>query len=290
MVIKNPLRYPGAKSKLYGYMYNLLNAEGKRGCTFYEPFAGSAALSLMLLENNVIQKAVINELDPLLYYFWHSVFFETNDLVHLIETTPITLESWNNISQYREDDFIVDKSPVEIGFAGLFLNRTNYSGILKANPLGGIRQESEYKINCRFNRERVIDSIRQISAFRDRIEVFNLDAIEFMKKQLRYKRNNNIFVYIDPPYYLEGPGLYRCFYNRGQHERLAKFILKKNYPWLISYDDVEEIRKIYSRFAPISIYMDYSVHTSKKGKELLISNLKIPPMEQQDLKTLENIS
>ena len=74
MSIKNPLRYPGAKSKLYDYIRKLIIAEHRTGCTFYEPFAGSAAVSLLLLEHEIINKAVLNELDPLLYNFWFSVF------------------------------------------------------------------------------------------------------------------------------------------------------------------------------------------------------------------------
>ena len=98
MSIKNPLRYPGAKSKLYDYICKLLIAEQRTGCTFYEPFAGSAAISLLLLENQVISKAVLNELDPLLYNFWFSVFNHTEELITLIRNTDITLENWHEYS------------------------------------------------------------------------------------------------------------------------------------------------------------------------------------------------
>lgn len=71
----NPLRYPGAKSKLFEYIKELIIKEGLTGCIFYEPFAGSATLSWQLLDEGVIEQAVINEKDPLLYHFWNSVFF-----------------------------------------------------------------------------------------------------------------------------------------------------------------------------------------------------------------------
>ena len=92
MTIKNPLRYPGAKSKLYDYIYQLLVAENKMNCVFYEPFAGSASISLLLLENKAIKKAVLNELDPLLYNFWYSVFYHTDELINLIDDTDVTLQ------------------------------------------------------------------------------------------------------------------------------------------------------------------------------------------------------
>ena len=44
-------------------------------------------------------------------------------------------------------------------------------------------------------------------------------------------------------------------------------------------DNAEEIRKMYKQLSPLTIHMDYSVHTSRNAEELLISNIKIPPME-----------
>ena len=279
--MKNPLRYPGAKSKLFNYVKNLIEVEGLTGCTFYEPFAGSASLSWMLLEANVVEKAVINEKDPLLYHFWKAVFESTDELIQKIEQTEISVETWKSCAKYKDLQYLVGKTSVEIGYAGLFLNRTNFSGILKANPIGGMEQQSDYKIDCRFNKTKVIEAIKSIAQYANRVTVSNEDAIEFMKKFLKYKRNKKTFVYIDPPYYKEGPGLYRYFYTEKQHMELARYIKTKAFPWLLSYDDAKEIRKLYNRRTCVNLYLDYSVKTSKKGKEILVSNLEIPPMERE---------
>nr|WP_301335108.1 DNA adenine methylase [Holtiella tumoricola] len=276
------MRYPGGKTKLYSYVKNLLETQNKIGCTFYEPFAGSAALSIMLLESNIIKEAIINEKDPLIYYFWICVFNYTEELISLIEQTEINIENWYKYAEYRKDNVIENKSIVEIGYAGLFLNRTNFSGILKANPLGGKQQTSNYKIDCRFNKKSIIQCIRRLSLLKERIRVYNLDALEFMKKHLRYKHSKKIFVYIDPPYYKEGPGLYRYYYTHQQHYELAKYIKSKSFPWLISYDNVDEIKNMYITNIYINIYLDYSIKTSRKEIELLISNLEIPPIEEEN--------
>lgn len=282
MSIKNPLRYPGAKSKLYDYVAALLQQEDLTGCTFYEPFAGSSALSLKLLESGMINHAVINERDPLIYNFWRSVFNHTDELLNLIDETAITVETWNEMSQYRDTSTHFGKTTAEIGFAGLFLNRTSYSGILKANPLGGKNQNSDYPIDCRFNKETIKKSISQISAFRDAISVYGQDAIPFMQDKLYYKRHNSFFVYIDPPYYKAGPQLYRYYYSHEDHLALSRYIKTKTFSWLISYDDAPQIRKMYNRKTFVDLYLDYSVHTSRKGSEILISNLKIPPLEKAE--------
>jgi DNA adenine methylase len=110
-----------------------------------------------------------------------------------------------------------------------------------------------------------------------------MDAIKFLKEKTKYKRNRKTFVYIDPPYYKKGPSLYRYFYNEDMHKELAKFIKTKSYPWLISYDDQTEIKKLYRHSQKQHIYLDYSVNTHAPGKELLLSNLEIPPMEDVGL-------
>lgn len=286
MAINNPLRYPGAKSKLVSYIQKLIENENLTGCIFYEAYAGSAAASFGLLENKIISRAVINEIDPLIYSFWYSVMNHTEELIQLIETTEITLETWKEISLYRETEYLQEKTIVQIGFAGLFLNRTNFSGILNANPIGGMEQKSEYKINCRFNKNRIVRSIRELSKFAEQIEIYNMDALDFLRKKTKYKRNTNTFVYIDPPYYDKGPSLYRYYYLDDMHKELADFIKTKAYPWLISYDDTPAIRRLYRKRKQQQIYLDYSVNTHRLGEELLISNLEIPPLEA--INTSEN--
>ena len=284
MAIKNPLRYPGAKSKLYDYVKSLLEQEDLIGCTFYEPFAGSSALSLKLLENGLIKNAVLNERDPLIYNFWRAVFNHTDELLTLIDNTEISLEQWHRLSAYRDTSSHFGKTTAEIGFAGLFLNRTNFSGILNANPIGGKNQSSEYLIDCRFNKDAIKKSILDISAFRDNITVQGDDAILFMQSNLHYKRHNSFFVYIDPPYYKAGPQLYRYYYTHNDHLNLARYIKPKTFSWLMSYDDDPEIRKMYNSNKFVNLYLDYSVRTSRKGSELLISNLEIPPLTNEELK------
>lgn len=109
MAINNPLRYPGAKSKLIPYIQNLIQTENLTGCTFLEAYGGSAAVSFGLLENNIICKAKINELDPLIYNFWFCVMNHTDELIEMINNTDITLENWTEFSRYRNTNYLMVK-------------------------------------------------------------------------------------------------------------------------------------------------------------------------------------
>ncbi|OPX91173.1 MAG: D12 class N6 adenine-specific DNA methyltransferase [Pelotomaculum sp. PtaB.Bin013] len=248
------------------------------GCTIYEPYAGSASVSLEMLERGFVQHAVLVERDPLIYAFWKAVFNNTEELCEKIETVEITIKTWQLFQDYRKVEFPELYSIVELGFAGLFFNRTNFSGIIGAGPIGGYNQESDYSIDCRFNKKRIIQQIKNLACLKEKVTVLFDDAIGFMTEEEDNIENNFCFVYIDPPYYAQGKKLYRYFYDESAHQKLARYILSKEFPWLISYDNHPEIKKLYSQTNSQPIYLDYSLKTSRQGCELLISNLVIPPM------------
>ena len=72
-----------------------------------------------------------------------------------------------------------------MGFSTLFLNRTNYSGIIEGGVIGGMKQKGRNKIDCRFNRQDLLQKIRRIRRYGDRIHLYNLDAPDLIKKMQR---------------------------------------------------------------------------------------------------------
>lgn len=275
----SPLRYPGGKYLLTTYVSCVLEENFLTGCTFYEAYAGGCSISIELLNRGFISKAVWIERDPLIYAFWHSVFNATDELCATIMRTPISMRTWKNLLPARAVDR-PNKSKLSLpalGFAGLFFNRTNFSGIIGAGPIGGMKQTSEYKIGCRFNREKIVSQIKEIAKYRDRVHIKFGDAISFLRKNSQKISTDFSFTYIDPPYYAQGKKLYRYFYEDSDHEALARYICAQGYPWLISYDDHPRIRELYSTEDMQPIYLDYQAKSRRKGRELVISNLVIPP-------------
>ncbi|GED53190.1 DNA adenine methylase [Brevibacillus borstelensis] len=279
----NPLRYPGAKRQLVPYISRLLESNNLLGSTFYEPYAGSAVVGLELLQKGLINKLILVEKDVLIYSFWKCVFSCAEELCNRIEETSIDIKTWITLKPLRDVKNPHDSNLLDLGFAGLFFNRTNFSGILKANPIGGINQDSSYKIDCRFNKPLLIALIKKLAQLKDRVEIHWDDAINFMNKIKSNFLKEKSFVYFDPPYYSKGEKLYRHFYSSVDHESLANFVRhSKHYDWLISYDDAPYICGLYSgigaKYCPF--YLDYSVSKKQRstGKELLISNLPLPPV------------
>lgn len=272
MINPSPLRYPGGKYKLYRFISELVSYNS---CTSYiEPFAGGSALSFALLFNGIVKKIKINDYDYTIYSFWDSILNRTDDFINLTLNTPVTLEEWHKQKNIREQ--VYDYEPLEVGFSTFFLNRVNRSGIIdKAGPIGGFEQTGNYSIDCRFNKRDLINKIIKISRYKDYIQLFNMDAMDFIETEITKTRN--AFTFFDPPYYKKGRGLYANFYNHGDHENLAKTIKDKmiNRKWIVTYDTTSEIKQIYSKYDSITFNLSYTLQEKKHGSEYMFFSKKI---------------
>jgi DNA adenine methylase len=271
-----PLRYPGGKRQLFDFVTKILEQNRLLGCTYIEPYCGGAGLALYLLFKDYVKRIILNDIDRYVYAFWYSVLNRPDEMCELVKKTTITVEEYKKQKEvYKNSDDLF-----EIGFATLFLNRTNRSGILTGGPIGGYAQNGLYKLDCRFNKKSIIKAIKHIAIFKDKIELYNLDAVEFLAN-IRTRRIRKKVLFIDPPYYKKGKRLYMNFYKHEDHHRLAEFLTIdfNRTPWLLTYDNAEEIRKMYAKRNVSCMYIEvnYSAATKRHEKELLFYNkLEIP--------------
>ena len=267
----SPFRYPGGKSQLSKRVQQLVELNGWRSRLYVEPFAGGFGVGLYLLKNNIVDNAVLNDYDQHVYHFWESALFQTDDLIALVQNTPINLEE-------REKQKALYRNPVSTvlqdGFATLYLNRVNYSGVLFAGPLGGKNQSSAYGVGCRFNKENIIQRIRDVGTLRNRIRLYNYDANDLIIRELAHE-NIHCFYNIDPPYVIKGKSLYRVYFSEQDHRNFYDTVRQHlvNVPWIITYDDCDLVREIYATYRIYEYELFHSTHDRVKGNELVITNL-----------------
>lgn len=274
----SPLRYPGGKYKLYKYVSALVS---ENNCsTYIEPFCGGAAVALQLLFDGIVQNIIINDYDYSIYCFWYCILNQTEEFVRKIRDTDVTIDEWHNQKIMRENQD--DYGMIEIAFSTFFLNRTNRSGIIdKAGPIGGLQQAGNYPIDCRFNKERLISQIQKIAEYKKHIQIFNLEALDFIEEVITKKRK--CFIFFDPPYYGKGPGLYANFYSHGDHANLAKKILHllRNRKWIVTYDNANEIKSMYAKANGAVFTLQYSLQNKKLGSEVIFFSKKTRRLEDE---------
>ncbi len=265
-----PLRYPGGKSKFSPYIKDIIERNSLYG-HYVEPYAGGAGVALDLLFNNFCTDIHINDLDLAIYNFWKSITEDTDEFIKLIIDTPVTIDEWHKQKLKIKESSI---SPLEQGFATFFLNRTNRSGILKAGVIGGLNQSGTYKLDCRFNKVNLIKRIEKIGSMAKKIHVYNRDTADWLHEIDSIIPHNSL-IYLDPPYYIKGQGLYRNFYKHDDHVNICNILSQIKTPWIVSYDDNTQIREIYKHYRQTQYSLNYSANKKTKGNEVIIYSHKI---------------
>lgn len=282
MMIYSPLRYPGGKAKLYPFFTELIKQNDLFGSEYCEPYAGGAGLALSLLSTGFVEKVSINDVDRSIFAFWISVLYNTAEFCKLIEQTVIDIDQWRRQREIWTRGDI--QNSLELGFSAYFLNRTNRSGIIDgAGPIGGYDQSGRWKIDARLVREKQVANIYALSKYANQIEVSNLDAEKYMRRVVGKRRK---LVYLDPPYFVKGRKLYKNSYQPGDHMRIAKKLeLKRCAKWVVSYDNVPEIRDAYCRFSAVTYSLNYSAGEKKVGSEVIFVSDALTAPEVQGFRT-----
>lgn len=266
-------RYPGGKSKLKKeILHYIQSGMTKRDITEYrEPFFGGGSIGIEVLKLNIAKKFWINDFDKGISDIWSSVISEPDRLCGLIsEYVP------------KVDDFFTfkdkllkaqdDRDRVLNGFMKLAIHQISYSGlgVKSGGPLGGLKQESQYNINCRWSPKKLVKDIREVNRLFSNVEVHDnqCDNSDF---EASFSGENSM-IYLDPPYYVKGGELYQHSFSIVDHIRLMNSLQKmgNRHAWVLSYDDCDEIIDMYSWAEIVRVNCNYTINTSRNKDELII--------------------
>lgn len=276
MSFYTPLRYPGGKARLGPWLAELMRHNRISGGDYAEPYAGGAGAALFLLMRGYVNRIHINDADPVVYSFWHAATRNASRLVQWVKDTPVTMETWE-----EQQEVLVNAhrhSYLKVGFAAFFLNRTNRSGILAGGVIGGKNQTGNYLLDARFNKADLMGRIETIGAMSKSITISCCDARDWLIETDLPKKS---LLYLDPPYYVKGAQLYRNFYDPADHADIAKLVMQRKTPVLVTYDDVQPIRDLYAGAEAVNFSLHYSTHVARpKSTEIMFyRNLQLssPP-------------
>jgi DNA adenine methylase len=266
--LHSPLRYPGGKSSLTGFLARALDSLNLHDATYVEPFAGGAGAGVSLLLQHRVARIVINDLDPAVHAFWSTVKSRGEEFASRVESIPLTLEEWRAQRAMYKRGSETSVDPFDLGFAFFYLNRTNRSGVLNAGVIGGQAQAGRYKIDARFNRDQLATRLRAIYDRRDDIDVLSYDGRSVIE---RYAAAASTLMYIDPPYVKMGGSLYLNSFSESDHALLATCLNRHHAAnWVLTYDDVSLIRELYCERFLTTFELNYAASNRGKASELLI--------------------
>ena len=263
-MIKSPLRYPGGKSRAIETIAKLIPDFDE----FREPFLGGGSVFVYVKQHYPTKKIWVNDLYSELYTFWTMTQKDVSALIDKIyqwrKQYPIGKELFQFLNQN-----LPNFNDLEKASAFFIFNRITFSG----TTLSGGYSESAFQ--GRFTESSIKRLNDLANVIKDSI-ITNYDYEELVKKE-----GENVFIFLDPPYYSatksalygKNGNLHKSF----DHKRFAENMKNCKHQWLITYDDSDYIRNLFSFANIISWNLTYGMrniteNSDQIGKELFISN------------------
>lgn len=258
-----PFRYPGGKF----YALNLL-APYWLMCPhveYREPFMGGGSV---FFTKNKAKFNILNDIDTELITTYKIMQDPAmrDRLVDLVSREIASPERWKEVREFAPS------SDLEIAYKYFYLNRTSFSGKL-SSPAWGYRDKRSLPP------ERWKERIIPCGKLLENTEITNMDFEEVIRMPAK-QNDGDVLMFVDPPYFKpQKHKHYRNGFDMGDHERLANCLRETNFKFFLTYEDVPEIREMYSWANIFGLEFTYRVDNSAiqngsrmKGTEIVVAN------------------
>ena len=284
MKTRSPLRYPGGKSRAVKEIVSYIIPNMPKNNNVCSPFFGGGSIEIYLAKLGY--RVYGYDTFPPLVIFWKTLLRDPRRLANDVEKKlGVSKAEFVSIQDSFRDRY---ERFSKVGCAATFylLNRTSYSGTTLSGGMATDNDKTKRweRRNPRFNQASV-ERLRNFS-----VKNLTVDMHDFEKSIGKHK---DALVYADPPYYVGKKKLYGnqgdMQFTQDDHERLAG-ILKRRKRWILSYNDVPEVRELYRGFMRRKIKLSWSYGMSgvksrkkKHSNEILIYSNDIKIQRQTKL-------
>jgi DNA adenine methylase len=275
-MIKSPLRYPGGKSRAVDLISTLVPQFEE----FREPFLGGGSIFVYLKQKFPNKKFWVNDLYLELFKFWEMSQKDVDAVIEKVYDWKNKFSEGKQLHKFLTEN-ISKFGDLEKAAAFFIFNRITFSGTSES---GGY---SEQSYQGRFT-ESSIHRLKKLGGVINGTKITNLDFQKVIEQE-----GKNVFIFLDPPYYSatksalygKNGNLHKGF----DHVRFAETMKTCKHNWLITYDDSEYIRNLFSFANIIPWDLTYGMRnqtdtSDQIGKELFISNFlkKLPRQLAQE--------
>ncbi len=259
--IRSPLRYPGGKSKALKKILPIIPNDYKE---FRDVMVGGGSVFLSSKQTFCNgAKYKINDLNYDLYCFWKQAKCNIFDFVKRVK--EIKEKETDGKELFKKLSYAENyTSEIERAIRFFVLNRITFSGTVDC---GGYSSQSFKK---RFTWSS-IDRLFSLSGILADVDITCNDYEDCL-----FDEGSDVFIFLDPPYYSSVNS--KLYGKKGDlhidfdYNRLASNLKKCKHKWLMTIDNVPEVREMFA-FANIFEWELYYSMSNKKGKEIFVTNL-----------------
>jgi DNA adenine methylase len=249
-----PLSYIGGKNRLAKRVIEIFPEH----TTYVEAFAGGAQVFFRKEPSKV---EVLNDLDGEIVNFYRVCQQHYEELLRYFKFAVVSRQ-WFNLLKEANPETLTD---IQRAARHLYVLRNCFASIVR-NPV--------YHRNViqppSFNLESLPELIEKAHK---RLERVQLECAPYEEILRRFDRPTTLF-YLDPPYW--GKKLYNHNFSEADFQQLAERLVKVRGKFILSLNDVPEVRALFARLRIEQIELHYTSQKAagRRYKEVFITNFR----------------
>jgi len=262
--MKSPLRYPGGKQRIVPLLTDKLPENISE---YREPFLGGGSVYFHIQYHYPhIQNWWVNDKFQPLYNFWKQLSINPQNVQSSIKSLRSSYPDGRTLHKALRMGYNGFSNPVEAAAAFYILNRCSFSGLTFS---GGYSQAA-------YDTRLTENGIKKLSLYSPVLKTAKITNLDYSALLNAPAKNGDVFVFMDPPYDIKASTLYGDkgdTHKSFDHAKFADDCRNCSYNWMITYNDNENIRDLFSWANIQEIPVLYSMNSnSKKAVELVITN------------------
>lgn len=261
--MQGPIPYVGGKNRIAQAIIEIF----PQHTTYAEAFAGGAQV---LFHKEPSKVEVLNDLDGEVVNFFRACQQHYEELLRCLRFILVS-RTWFELFEKQNPDALTD---IQRAARFFVLQKMSYAGLVR-------HHNYNYSVvgPPSFNPGKLPQLLEKVH---ERLQRVQIECLPYEEILNRFDRPASLF-YLDPPYY--GRKLYKFNFAEADFLALNERLLHLRGKFVLSLNDVPEVRRIFRRFHFTEIELAYTAQQTagKRFRELLITNFRPdkPPQDKQ---------
>lgn len=245
--------YLGGKSKLYKKIIPLIPPH----TCYAEPFCGAGWVFWKKPDSKI---EVLNDINKELITLYRVVQNHLEEFIRCFKWSLLSRDEFYRLKSLDPESL----TDIQRAARFYYLQRAAFGGKLLCSSFG-------YSTS-RASRLNLIGIKEELSLAQARLSKVIIECLPYQEILKRYDKHHTFF-YIDPPYYGCENFYGKNIFDRSDFQNLADILKDLQGNFILSLNDVPEVRDIFSDFKIEEVDVEYSCGKSQtKAKEVLIRN------------------